>query len=169
MVYVCGGVCLPLLDVNIHRTLKRQRVCAKGEKNGKHWGHNTCMSNFVFPVSGNKLLNKMGLSLLSNTINKDSCKPVELSQARQFHFRHLLRRFAHHVTEGKELTKEEEERRKRLGKETSNFLNMEAYDSFAYTQVLSILTDILKKQGIPQVGNMKFCKRIFFLFSFLVW
>ncbi|XP_072249062.1 TRPM8 channel-associated factor homolog [Leuresthes tenuis] len=118
-----------------------------------HWASTHFGQNPMQDFSGNKILNKMGLSLLSNTINKGSCKPVQLSQARQLHFRHLLRRFAHHVTEGKGLTKEEEERLKRLGKEISNFLNMKAYDRFTYSQVLSILTDILKKQGIPQVSE----------------
>ncbi|KAM4565932.1 TRPM8 channel-associated factor homolog [Odontesthes bonariensis] len=118
-----------------------------------YWASTHFGQNPLQDFSGNKILNKMGLSLLPNTIKRDSCKPIELGQATLFHFRHLLRRFAHHVTEGKELTKEEEERLKRLGKECSNYLNMKAYDSFAYTQVLSILTDILKKLGIPQVSE----------------
>ncbi|XP_040902035.1 TRPM8 channel-associated factor homolog [Toxotes jaculatrix] len=104
----------------------------------------------------NKILNKMGLSLMEATINEGSYKAPAPSQAMKdtLHFCYLLRRFAVHVTKGEALTKHEEQQLKKLGREGASFLNMKAYDSFSYTRVLSIFTDILKS-GMPQVSEKK--------------
>ncbi|KAI3354546.1 hypothetical protein L3Q82_019053, partial [Scortum barcoo] len=113
-----------------------------------HYGQNP-MTDF----SGNKILNKMGLSLLEKIIGDGSYKAPVPSQAIQdtYHFRHLLHRFAGHVTQGEELTKNEEECLIKLGGDCAKYLHMKAHDCSSYAHVVSTLTDILKKSGMPQV------------------
>ncbi|XP_049911036.1 TRPM8 channel-associated factor homolog [Epinephelus moara] len=113
-----------------------------------HPGRNT-MTDF----EGNKILNKMGLSVLGRMIGEGSYKAPEPSQAVKdtYHFRHLLHRFADHVTQGKELTEQEEKCLKRLGGDCGRYLHMKAHDCSSYTQVVSSLTEILKTTGMPQV------------------
>lgn len=96
----------------------------------------------------------MGVSLLGSTIRGGVYKAPVPSQAVQdtYHFRHLLRRFAEHVTKGEELTKHEEECLKKLGGDCSTYLNLKAHDCSSYVQILSTLTDILMRSGMPQVS-----------------
>ncbi|XP_017290842.1 TRPM8 channel-associated factor homolog [Kryptolebias marmoratus] len=118
------------------------------------WAQEHPQQNPLQDFSGNKILNRMGLSVLEEIIGNGVFKAPEPSQANFFHFCRLLHRFAGHVLEGRELTKQDEEHLKQLEMECVHFLSMKAYDSYSYTQILSILTDILKV-GMPQVGNMK--------------
>ena len=100
-------------------------------------------------------MNKMGLSLLENMIREGSYKAPVPSQAIKdtYYFRHLLRSFAGHVTQGEELTENQEECLKKLGKDCAKYLRMKAHDCSSYTQMVSNLTDMLKKSGMPQVGH----------------
>ncbi|XP_018543106.1 LOW QUALITY PROTEIN: TRPM8 channel-associated factor homolog [Lates calcarifer] len=120
-----------------------------------HWAQTHRDQNPMTDFSGNKILNKMGLSLLENIIWEGSYKAPVPSQAIKdtHHFRHLLHRFAGHVNQGKELTKHEEEGLKKLSGDCANYLRMKAHDCPSYTQVVSTLTNILKKSGMPEVGD----------------
>ncbi|XP_003968852.2 TRPM8 channel-associated factor homolog [Takifugu rubripes] len=113
-----------------------------------HPGQNT-MTDFV----GNKLLNKMGLSLLGNIVGNGCYKPPVPKQAMKdtYNFRDLLHRVVCHMSKGEELEKKEEECLRKLGADCAAYLNRKAYDSSSYAQVVSTLTDIVKKFGIPQV------------------
>uniref|UniRef100_A0A3Q2QVV0 Peptidase M60 domain-containing protein n=1 Tax=Fundulus heteroclitus TaxID=8078 RepID=A0A3Q2QVV0_FUNHE len=130
-----------------------------------HWAWTHKGENPMHDFSGNKILNKMGLSLLKETITAGVYKAPDPSQVNIFHFRHLLRRFAGHVLEGGELTKQDEEHLKKLGADCASFLMMKAYDRFSYTEILSLLTDILKKQGISEVGHIRFICFRFYLYE----
>ncbi|XP_042343171.1 TRPM8 channel-associated factor homolog isoform X2 [Plectropomus leopardus] len=115
-----------------------------------HWG------NPMTEHSGNKILKKMGLGLMPPKIyGGGSNKPLVPNQAvkNANHFRHRLQRFAGSVTQGDKLTKDEEENLKQLGIECAYFLKMEAHESYQYTHVLSVLTDIMKISGMPQVSE----------------
>ncbi|XP_041850122.1 TRPM8 channel-associated factor homolog [Melanotaenia boesemani] len=120
-----------------------------------YWAQTHHGQNPLTDFSANKILNKMGLSLLGATISAGVYKAPVPSQAIKdtYHFRHLLHRFAQHVTAGEELDKHEEERLKKLGNDCAAYLNMKAYDSCFYNQVVSTLTDILKRSGLPQVSD----------------
>uniref|UniRef100_A0A3B5ABI2 TRPM8 channel associated factor 2 n=1 Tax=Stegastes partitus TaxID=144197 RepID=A0A3B5ABI2_9TELE len=120
-----------------------------------YWAQTHLGQNPMTEFSGNKILNKMGLSLLGKTIGEGSYKAPVPSQAIKdsYHFRHLLHRFAGHVSEGQELTAHEEECLKKLGGDCANYLHMKAHGCSSYTQVVSTLTDILKKSGMPQVSD----------------
>lgn len=109
----------------------------------------------LFCLSGNKILTKMGLSLLGATISGQTFKAPDPRQPIKdtYHFRHSLHRFANHVTTGEELSKHEEECLKKLGNDCGTYLNMKAHDSYLFNQVVSTLTDILKKTGLPQVSK----------------
>lgn len=101
----------------------------------------------------------MGLSLMGATIGGGLYKAPEPSQAIKdsYHFRDLLRRFAGHVTEGEQLTAQDEECLKKLGSDCSTYLNMKAHDCSSYRQVVSTLTDIIMKSDMPQVSGQH-CK-----------
>ncbi|KAI3353864.1 hypothetical protein L3Q82_005072 [Scortum barcoo] len=118
------------------------------------WAYTHSGENPMTDFSGNKILNKMGLSVLKATVEKGLYKAPVPQRAMKvtYHFRHLLRRFVGHVTQGEKMTKHEEEYLEKLGTECTNFLNMKAYESYSYTHVLSILTDLLKS-NIPQVSE----------------
>ncbi|XP_026224859.1 TRPM8 channel-associated factor homolog [Anabas testudineus] len=118
------------------------------------WTYNSG-KNPMKDFSGNKILNKMGLSLLKQTIDEGSNKAPVLSQdtTDNSHFCHRLRRVAGHVIKGEELTKSEEQCLKKLGSDCASYLHMKAYDWYSYTQVVSTLSDILKKAGMPQVNE----------------
>ncbi|XP_029964013.1 TRPM8 channel-associated factor homolog [Salarias fasciatus] len=104
---------------------------------------------------GNKVLNQMGLSLLGSTLKGGKFKAPNPSQALKdmYHFRHHLHRFACHVNVGEKLTKHEEDCLRKLSHDCSTYLRMKAHDCSSYTQVVSILTDLFKKSGMPQVSD----------------
>nr|XP_046244501.1 TRPM8 channel-associated factor homolog [Scatophagus argus] len=106
---------------------------------------------------GNKILNRMGLTLLVTILKNGSYEVPVPSQAMKDnpHFRHLLRRFAGDVISGEKLTKHEEQHLTKLDMKCLYFLNLKAYNSYYYTQVVSALVDILKKYGMPQVSEKK--------------
>ncbi|KAM9732876.1 TRPM8 channel-associated factor homolog isoform 1-T3 [Menidia menidia] len=120
-----------------------------------YWAQTHCGQNPLTDFSGNKILNKMGLSLLGATIPSGTYKTPTPSQAIKdnYHFRHLLHRFASHVTAGEQLSKREEEHLKKLGNDCATYLKMNAHDCCFYNQVVSTLTDILKRSGMPQVSD----------------
>lgn len=113
-----------------------------------HHGLNT-MTDF----SGNKILNKMGLSLLADMIHGGSYEAPLPSQAikSQYHFRRLLGRFASHVAKGEELTKQEEDHLRNLGGDCANYLHTNAQGCSSYTRLVSTLTELIKTCGMPQV------------------
>uniref|UniRef100_A0A3B4GWN6 TRPM8 channel-associated factor homolog n=1 Tax=Pundamilia nyererei TaxID=303518 RepID=A0A3B4GWN6_9CICH len=104
---------------------------------------------------GGHILNLMGLSLLKATISAGSYKATIPSEAIKdtYHFRHLLYRFAAHVTTGGKLNNHEEGCLKKLGSDCNVYLQMKAHDCFHYRQVLAALTDVLKRSGLPQVSD----------------
>lgn len=122
-----------------------------------YWSQTHSGKNTLTDFPGNKILNKMGLSLLPDTISGGSYKAPSPSQAIKdsYHFRNLLHRFAGHVTMGQELSQHEEKCLKKLGKDCATYLHMKAHDCSSYAQVVSTLTDILKKSGMPQVCDKR--------------
>ncbi|XP_069003625.1 TRPM8 channel-associated factor homolog [Embiotoca jacksoni] len=120
-----------------------------------YWAQTHHGQNPLTDFAGNKILNKMGLSLLAATIKAGVFKALIPSQAIKdtYHFRHLLHRFAGHVNAGEELNKHEEECLKKLGSDCANYLHMKAHDCSSYTQVVSTLTHILMRSGLPQVSD----------------
>uniref|UniRef100_A0A669BCQ3 Peptidase M60 domain-containing protein n=1 Tax=Oreochromis niloticus TaxID=8128 RepID=A0A669BCQ3_ORENI len=120
-----------------------------------HWAQTHAGQNVLTEFSGNKILTQMGLSLLEATISAGSYKAPVPSEASNdtSHFRHLLYRFAAHVTTGGKLNKHEEGCLKKLGSDCNVYLQMKAHDCFHYRQVLAALTDMLKRSGLPQVSD----------------
>ncbi|XP_029301610.1 TRPM8 channel-associated factor homolog [Cottoperca gobio] len=118
-----------------------------------YWAQSHPGKNEVTDFPGNHILNTMGLSLLRETIPGGLHKAPVPNQAIKdtYHFRHLLHRFACHVSQGEKLSKHEEEHLKKLGKDCASYLKMKAHNCSSYTQVVSTLTDIVMKSGMPQV------------------
>ncbi|KAL0972775.1 hypothetical protein UPYG_G00194600 [Umbra pygmaea] len=120
-----------------------------------YWAQTHPGQNSMTDYAGNRILNKMGLSLLGNTLEAGCIKaPVPGRNCSEgYHFRHMLHRFAGHMTTGEKLTEQEESRLKKLGNDCSSFLQMRAHDCASYTSVVAMLTEVLKETGIPQVGH----------------
>ncbi|XP_036005667.1 TRPM8 channel-associated factor homolog [Fundulus heteroclitus] len=120
-----------------------------------YWAQSHGGKNPLTDFGGNKVLNQMGLSLLKSTIKAGSYKVPDPSQAIKdtYHFRHLLHRFAKHVTVEEKLSKHEESFLKKLGIDCATYLTMNAHDSCHYAQVVATLTDILKRSGLPQASE----------------
>ncbi|XP_067221166.1 TRPM8 channel-associated factor homolog [Chanodichthys erythropterus] len=118
-----------------------------------YWAQTHPGCNVMTEYPGNHILNKMGLCLLGNTLGGGLYKAQEIEhRCREgYHFRSMLQRFAEHVSQGKELTDHEQGCLKQLGCDCANYLSMCSHDSAAYTSVLSLLTDIVKEVGVPQV------------------
>ncbi|XP_072313161.1 TRPM8 channel-associated factor homolog [Eucyclogobius newberryi] len=104
------------------------------------------------PSPGNKILNKMGLTLLSKYITAGSYKaPVPCEALKKtYNFRHALQKFAGHVTKGEKLAEQEEAWLNKLSLDCGTFLHMDSGNN-NYKQILSTFTEILKKGGMPQV------------------
>ncbi|XP_042343172.1 TRPM8 channel-associated factor homolog [Plectropomus leopardus] len=117
-----------------------------------YWAQTHQGQNPMTDFPGNKILNKMGLSLHEKILDEGSYKAPMPSQVVKdsYHFRNFLHRFAGHVTQGYELTEHEEKCFKRFSGDCTRYLHMKAHDCSSYAQVLSTLTDILKL-GMPQV------------------
>ncbi|XP_068567403.1 TRPM8 channel-associated factor homolog [Cebidichthys violaceus] len=118
-----------------------------------YWAQSNPGKSELTDFSGNKILNAMGLSVLGKTVSGGLHKAPVPSKAIKdsYHFRHLLHRFADHVSHGVELDKNEQEHLKRLGTDCVTYLHMKAHDCPSYKQVVSTLTDIVMKAGMPQV------------------
>uniref|UniRef100_UPI003AAB2FEB TRPM8 channel-associated factor homolog n=1 Tax=Centroberyx gerrardi TaxID=166262 RepID=UPI003AAB2FEB len=118
-----------------------------------YWAQTHGEKNPLTEFPGNHIVNKMGLSVLGVTLEAGRYKAPVPDKACEdnYHFCHLLHRFAGHVTQGEELTKQEESFLAKLVTDCTTFLQMKAYDSNSYTQVVSTITDILKA-GMPQVS-----------------
>ncbi|KAM9801304.1 uncharacterized protein ACB057_008380 [Neosynchiropus ocellatus] len=119
-----------------------------------NWAQKRRGHNVLTEFPGNKLLNKVGLSMLGSTIGGGLYKTPEPSKALTdyYHFHHLLHRFAAHVKKGENLTKREEACLTKLGTDCATYLHMQAHDCCSYTQVVSVLTEVLKTSGIPPVN-----------------
>ncbi|KAK0155023.1 TRPM8 channel-associated factor [Merluccius polli] len=115
-----------------------------------HWARSHPMKNPMTDCEANHVLNRMGLSLLGSTVKAGCYKAPDPSKD-NYHFRHMLRRFASHVTHGEELTADELVCLKKLGVDCANYLKIKAHHCPSYTQVLSTLTEILMKSGMPKV------------------
>ncbi|XP_077065046.1 TRPM8 channel-associated factor homolog [Siphateles boraxobius] len=118
-----------------------------------YWAQTHCGCNVMTEYPGNHILNKMGLSLLGNTLGGGLYKALDIEHSCRegYHFRRMLQRFAEHVRLGKELTAHEQGCLKQLGSDCANYLRMRSHDSFDYTSVVALLSDIVKEVGVPQV------------------
>nr|XP_683371.5 TRPM8 channel-associated factor homolog [Danio rerio] len=120
-----------------------------------NWAQTHRGCNVMTDNPGNRILNKMGLSLLGNTLSGGLYKApeVEHSSEEGYYFWRMLQRFAEHVKLGQKLTDQEQDYLKQLGNDCASYLRMRCYDSAAYTSVLALLTDIVKMPGFPQVSS----------------
>ncbi|XP_059389377.1 TRPM8 channel-associated factor homolog isoform X2 [Carassius carassius] len=118
-----------------------------------YWAQTHCGCNVMTDYAGNRILNKMGLCLLDNTLCGGVYKAPEIENRCKevYHFRSMLHRFAKHVRRGHELTNHEQSCLKHLGNDCASYLRMRSHDSAAYTSMVALLSDIVKKVGVPQV------------------
>lgn len=118
-----------------------------------YWAQSHSGQNAMTGYPGNHILNKMGLCILGDTLKAGLYKVPDLEKAcsEAYHFRGLLRRFASHVTEGKSLTQHEQGCLKKLGSDCGHYLAMENHGCAAYTSMVTMLTDMVKQAGVPQV------------------
>ncbi|XP_059389379.1 TRPM8 channel-associated factor homolog [Carassius carassius] len=118
-----------------------------------YWAQTHCGCNVMTDYAGNRILNKMGLCLLDSTLGGGLYKAPEIENGCKevYYFRSMLHRFAEHVRRGHELTNHEQSCLKHLGNDCASYLRMRSHDSAAYTSMVALLSDIVKKVGVPQV------------------
>ncbi|XP_066522152.1 TRPM8 channel-associated factor homolog [Hoplias malabaricus] len=120
-----------------------------------YWAQSNPNRNVMTDCPGNRILNKMGLCILGNTLCSGVYKAqqeVEQGTTSQaYHFRDLLQHFARHVTQGQKLTKHDYECMDKLRNDCENYLRMQAHDCAFYTSVVTLITDMVKEAGVPQV------------------
>ncbi|XP_034166696.1 TRPM8 channel-associated factor homolog isoform X1 [Pangasianodon hypophthalmus] len=121
-----------------------------------YWAQSNPKRNVMTDCPGNRILSKMGLCLMGNTLKGDLYKVQQItedgkSSTQAYHFRDLLQRFACHVIQGQDLTKHEQERMQKLRNDCTNYLRMQAHESASYTSMVALLTDMVKEAGVPQV------------------
>ncbi|XP_073693014.1 TRPM8 channel-associated factor homolog [Garra rufa] len=118
-----------------------------------HWEQTHCGCNEMTDYPGNHILNKMGLSLLVSTLSGGLYKAPEIEKnfKKGYHFRNMLHWFIEHVNLGQELTNHEQSCLKQLGNDCASYLRMRCHDSPAFTSMVALLSDIVKKLGVPQV------------------
>ncbi|XP_030236421.1 TRPM8 channel-associated factor homolog isoform X2 [Gadus morhua] len=123
---------------------------------GHAWYWCYCYPELNLPTdfTGNRILSKMGLNVLGSTVPKEFYEAPDPDEAfiDQYHFQHMVSRFSRHLLSGEPLTAKEEGFLARLRRDCASYLLMEANESASYTQVVSDLTAIVKKAGIPQVS-----------------
>ncbi|MBN3304110.1 TCAF factor, partial [Amia calva] len=117
-----------------------------------YWCQSNRNQNTVTDYPGNQVIGKFGLNILGSTITTDVFKTQNTDQCttHTYHFRKSLQRIAEDMMEGKVLEEHEQSWLKKLGNDCSSYLRMKATHCSSYTSVLNLLTDMLKKTGVPQ-------------------
>ncbi|XP_076832252.1 TRPM8 channel-associated factor homolog [Brachyhypopomus gauderio] len=121
-----------------------------------YWAQCNPHRNVMTDCPGNIILSKMGLSIMGKTIEPKVYKAQDVSKQEKsttYHFRDMIQRFAGHVIDGHQLTEQEEESLDKLRNDCANYLRMQAHDSASYTSTVGLITDMVKKTGVPQVGH----------------
>ncbi|KAI5099072.1 TRPM8 channel-associated factor-like isoform X1, partial [Silurus meridionalis] len=121
-----------------------------------YWAQSNPALNVMTNCPGNRILSKMGLCIMGNTLGGDLYKAQQMTEygdrgTRAYHFRDLLQRFAGHVIQGQDLTEHEQNCLQKLRRDCTHYLRMQAHDSASYTSMVSLITDIVKEAGVPQV------------------
>lgn len=121
-----------------------------------YWAQTNPNRNVMTDYPGNRILNKMGLCLIGNTLKGDLYKVQQIREDGEggtpaYHFRDLLQRFASHAIQGQDLTAREQECLQKLRNDCTNYLRMQAHKSASYTSMVSLITDMVKEAGVPQV------------------
>ncbi|XP_046718500.1 TRPM8 channel-associated factor homolog [Silurus meridionalis] len=123
-----------------------------------YWAQSNPALNVMTNCPGNRILSKMGLCIMGNTLEGDLYKVQQILEygdrgTRAYHFRDLLQRFAGHVIQGQDLTEHEQECLQKLNRDCTHYLRMQAHDSASYTSMVSLITEFIKEAGVPQVSQ----------------
>ncbi|XP_065136239.1 TRPM8 channel-associated factor homolog [Paramisgurnus dabryanus] len=116
-----------------------------------HWAYSNRGRNVMTEYPGNRILNKMGLSILGDTVKGGLYKAPNINQV--YHFRNVLGHFGKHLTKGQKLTPHVEGSLKQLGKDCASYLRMRAHDCASYNSMITLLTNVVKEIGVPQVSS----------------
>ncbi|XP_055052019.2 TRPM8 channel-associated factor homolog [Misgurnus anguillicaudatus] len=120
-----------------------------------NWAHKNHGRNVTTEYPGNRILNKMGLSILASTVNGGLYKAAEIKEGFKdvYHFRNVLGHFGKHVTKGQKLAPHVEGSLKQLGNDCTKYLRMRTHDCASYNSMVTHFTDMVKEIGVPQVGS----------------
>ncbi|XP_065136241.1 TRPM8 channel-associated factor homolog [Paramisgurnus dabryanus] len=118
-----------------------------------HWAKINPGRRRMTEYPGNRILNKMGVCILGSTVNGGLYKAPEIKEGFKdvYHFRNVLRYFGKHLTKGQKLPPHVEGSLKQLGNDCASYLCMCTHDCASYNSVVTLLTDMVKKIGVPQV------------------
>ncbi|XP_055052020.2 TRPM8 channel-associated factor homolog [Misgurnus anguillicaudatus] len=118
-----------------------------------NWAQKNHGRNVMTEYPGNRILNKMGLSILSSTVNGGLYKAPDIKEGVKdvYHFRNVLRQFGKHVTKGQKLTPQLEGSLKQLGNDCTKYIGMRKHDCASYNSMVTHFTEMVKEIGVPQV------------------
>lgn len=118
-----------------------------------YWAQSNPKCNVMTDCPGNRILNKMGLCIMGNTLTGGLYKAQQITESgtQAYHFRDYLQRFAGHVVQGQDLTNYEQDCLQKLRNDCANYLRTQAHESASYTSMVALITDMVKEAGVPQV------------------
>ncbi|KAJ8256551.1 hypothetical protein COCON_G00187030 [Conger conger] len=118
-----------------------------------NWAHKNKGLNVMTHFPGNRILTKLGFSIMPSYAGRGKHKAREPGQgcAEEYRFRRALRQFASHVTSGQELRPHEQSSLRRLGTDCADYLRMQAHDQGSYTAILELLANVFTTADMPQV------------------
>ncbi|XP_055052022.2 TRPM8 channel-associated factor homolog [Misgurnus anguillicaudatus] len=122
-----------------------------------NWAQKNHDRNVMTEYPGNRILNKMGLSILGSTVNGGLYKAPDIKEGVKdvYHFRNVLRQFGKHVTKGQKLAPHVEGSLKQLGNDCTKYLGMRTHGCASYNSMVTHFTDMVKEIGVPQVCSTR--------------
>ncbi|NWV33117.1 TCAF2 factor, partial [Grantiella picta] len=115
-----------------------------------YWASQHCGKAAVAKYPGNRILNRLGLSLLGQSCRAAKYAPV--GPGEHYHFRRALLLFTQ-LQERGEPTEPLKGWLHRLAQDCSAFLHIPAHECPAYASLHRILIKVLRRSGIPQVSR----------------
>ncbi|KAM4789693.1 TRPM8 channel-associated factor 2 isoform 1-T1 [Cyanocitta cristata] len=116
-----------------------------------YWASQNCGKAAVAEYPGNRILNRLGLSILGQSGRAAKYPPV--GPGEHYHFRRALLLFSTQLQERQQLAEPLKGWLPRLAQDCAAFLHIPAHDCPAYASLHRILTKVLKRSGIPQVSR----------------
>lgn len=117
-----------------------------------YWSYSHTGEKALVKYPGNHILNQMGLSLLTSTVQQGLYKAKPSQEVLEvYQFRQFLPRVVAYFVQGQSLTNDQQECLKKMGKDCADYLTMAAHNCASYSSVLERLTKVVKTGKVPQV------------------
>ncbi|XP_063060502.1 TRPM8 channel-associated factor homolog [Engraulis encrasicolus] len=118
------------------------------------WSYSNNAAEVLMKYPGNRILNQMGLSILTNIVDRElynAHSGKELMEV--YRFREFLPLFADYMVQSQSLSKDQMGCLEKMGRDCADYLSMSAHHCASYSSVLDTLTDVVKSGKVPQVSE----------------